>query len=81
MVTISISMELKNEIKDKRKEKESMDKILSRLIENCKDIEPYVENRRANIHISEETLSRLNELKGSPKESYGSVILRLINSQ
>ena len=81
MVTIGITMKLKGKINEKREEKESVDEILSRLIENCNDIEPYVENPRTNIRISEETLSKLNELKGSPKESYGSVILRLINSQ
>ena len=81
MTTIGISMEIRKRINEQRMEKESVDEILTRLIERCDDIEPYVENPRTNIHISEETLAKLTKLKGSSKEPYGSVILRLLNSQ
>lgn len=80
MVSIGIRKDLKDILLKMKDDDESMDQLVVRLLENSKDIEPYVENPRTNIKISENTFHRLKELKG-PKESYGSVILRLLNSQ
>ena len=81
MKTIGITMEIKGKLEDERKDSESFNDILQRLIENCDDIESYVPCERTNIKVSEDTLVKLRSLRQSSKESYGSVITRLINSK
>lgn len=80
MTTISISTDIKQKLEDERKENESINDILARLMDECDDIEPYVPLDNINIRMSEETFYRLKSLKGE-RESYNSVIVRLINSK
>ena len=37
-----------------------------------------IDNTRTNIHLREDTLKRLQELKGYPTESYNDVLFRLL---
>ena len=81
MKTIGINNEIKAKLQDEMMENESMNDLIKRLMDSCDDIEPYVPLERCNIHIAEDTFERLQSFRQSPKESYGSVITRLLNSQ
>lgn len=80
MKSITINKEIHTLLKNVAVNGESVNKTVTRLLESD-EIQDYVENPRAVIKVSEENYKKLDALKGSPKESYGSVILRLINSQ
>lgn len=82
MKTIGINTEIKGKIREIGDENESVNDILKRLLANKEMIQQPSDDkpRRCNIHISEEVFDELNELK-APSESYGSVILRLLNSK
>ena len=81
MTTIGITKQIKEKLEDERKENETMNDIIMRLIDSCENIEPYVPVEQTNIKVSENTLHKLRALRQSPKESYGSVIVRLLNSK
>lgn len=81
MTTIGINRTLKARLENERKENETMNDIITRLIDSCEDIEPYVPVEQTNIKVSEATFLKLKSLKQSPKESHNSVIIRLLNSQ
>ena len=81
MTTIGIPRTIKDRLEDERKENETMNDIITRLIDSCDDIESYVPVKQTNIKVSENTLYKLRTLRQSPKESYGSVITRLLNSK
>lgn len=81
MTTIGITKQIKEKLEDERKENETMNDIIVRLIDSCDDIESYVPVEQTNIKVSEDTLHKLRTLRQSPRESYGSVITRLLNSK
>ena len=80
MKTIGITKGVRSDISAVAGDGESVNDTISRLLENKKNIIAYERepNDRTNIHLDEDVLAQLTELKGDPREPYGSVIMRLI---
>lgn len=79
MKTISINKGIKELLHNECNEGETMDQILTRLMENKEPGEPIqIDNKKANLGVSEETFDKLNSLKLYSTETYNSVIFRLI---
>jgi len=81
MKTIGISKKTRDDLRHLREDRESVNDTISRLLENAVAEEYSDEPRRTNIHLTEENLNRIKELKSYPTESYDSIIARLIQSQ
>lgn len=80
--TIAVNKGMKKMISEVADEGESVDKTLSRLLDELESNEVQeLDSSRANIHVSEETFHRLNDAKLFSTEAYISVIFRLINSK
>lgn len=83
MKTIGISKNIRDLIRSNADEGETINDTIARLLDNAENLQPYDANKksnRTNISISEENFNRLQDLK-SDKESYNSVIQRLILSE
>lgn len=84
MKTIGVKKEVRNEIYMVAEDGESVNDTISRLLENKENIIGFEKKRkpvnRTNINLDEDVLEQLKELR-EDKESLGSVIVRLIQSQ
>ena len=82
MKTIGITTDIKNMIVVYAEDGERINDTLSRLLDNVGELDEFQPKtqRRTNITISEDNFDKLNSLK-SNKESYNSVIERLITAE
>lgn len=80
--TVGVNKGIKQLINKSSNEGESVDKLLSRLMDDADEPQTIeLDGSRANISISEETFYRLNKFKLFSTESHMSVIFRLISEK
>jgi len=82
MKTIGITKDIRNLIEANAEDGETINETLERLLNDVDELVPYEPKKpnRTNITITDENFNRLESLK-SNKESYNSVIERLIISE
>jgi len=79
--TIGINTGIKKMIDDASNEGESVEKFLSRLLDEADKVETKeIDTSNTNIGMSEETFNKLNDAKLFSSESYNSIIFRLIEN-
>ena len=81
MKTITVSKDTREKIRELAEEKESVNDVISRLLKDAKGQGIDKSSRRTTIHISEDNLNKLKEMKSYPNEPVSKVVARLISEK
>ena len=81
MKNITVSKKTREEIRNIAEDNESVDDVITRLLENVEKPSFDTDSRRTTINISEANLIKLKQLKEYPKEPVSKVVARLISEK
>ena len=80
MRCVSINKEIRKQIIEASQGNESVNDTVRRLLVNAEKPK-RLNMKKTTISLDEDVLDRLDELKAYDREPYGSVIVRLLNSE